>query len=107
MALTKGGSTNDGAAQYVSPPGATRQGRIGNIATEAATASPSSVGEASYGDGFIDGSTLGKPTLTAGKQTGASVSGQGTGFPEVGLGGNYPDSGGNTSPASGPTRVRK
>jgi hypothetical protein len=107
--------TNDGAAQYVSPPGVTRQARIGNIATEAVD---SDGADGSYGDAFIDGGTLGtantlRPSLENGIQGGGyhggpsapSISGDGTGFPGIGDGDYYPDSGGDTTPAKAPANV--
>jgi hypothetical protein len=124
-------SANDGAARYISPPGVTRQGRIGNIATEAAA------GATDYNvqDAFIDGDdlstanmlkppirnqfgTVGLPTdVTAAtsfngdpvpnaavNERNPSVSGDGSGFPGIDDATYYP-TGGQVKPVPRPAPV--
>ena len=104
MALTTSGSTgNDDVARRVSPAGVTRQGRIAN---ESAVAN-SAGAQNSYGDAFIDGGTLGQASKAGDVRSAASVSGEGTGFPGIGDGDYYPDSGGSTAAAKGSANVVK
>jgi len=89
MALTTSGSSEPqrnpradaaAAAVYGNParPDATREPRMQGIADVAAAHTSTPTAEASYADGSL---TLGKPTRTAGKQAGATIDNQGSGFP--------------------------
>jgi len=60
---------------------ATRMHREAGTAAVAAAHTSSTSGESAIGAAFIDGSTLGKPTRTAGKAAGVAINNQASGFP--------------------------
>lgn len=56
----------------------TRMDRMKNVSTVAAAHTPTPTAESSYADGSF---ALGNATKTAGKASGKTISGSGTGFP--------------------------